>query len=336
MSDILAVISQSGCSLSFFDLSTNSLTGTIPNLLAEPHELCFDSKRNLLYISHTYRHGHFWVHGACSHEISVVDIATKKVVDVIDTRPALCPHGLIMDTDRDILYSSFEEHETGSGGGIIGINLSSRKVVKTINSSTKSHWFVITPDGKKIYTCNKTARFISILDVENEKMVGKIEVPGSEEPSISLDGRYAYFPTPGGDLGAPTENPEVVVIDTETDQIVHKITLDMGPQATHVTSKGEIMVVQFRFEGGLPKEGQLSLYEQGSYKFLGSVDTGVLPLTLKSSPDGKTGFVANMGAGTVSVVDLEKMVVKQTLVVDRVLQAGRKFVQGAHGMAFLF
>lgn len=88
MQGTLAVVSQTGESLSFFDLASGARTHKIESLISEPHELCHDSKRNLLYMSHAYRHGNYWNHGEDSHEISVVDLSTKIVVDIIDTSPA--------------------------------------------------------------------------------------------------------------------------------------------------------------------------------------------------------------------------------------------------------
>jgi DNA-binding beta-propeller fold protein YncE len=198
MSGALAVISQSGSSLSFFSLPSGTLLHKMSNLIPEPHELLHDRPRNLLYCSHAYAHGHFWKHGDNGHQISVIDPVEKSVVDVIDTAPAMGPHGLVLDEANDVLWCSFEENETlpNGTGGLIAIDLQTRKVVKTVPSGTKTHWFVITPDGKKAFTCNKTAEYISVLDLEKCEMVGKIDTPdGTEECSISRDGRLAYVST---------------------------------------------------------------------------------------------------------------------------------------------
>lgn len=343
MSGTLAVVSQSGQTLSFFDITTGERTTHMTNLIAEPHELCFDPKRNLLYVSHTYAHGHFWVHGDCSHEITVIDLAKREIVDSIDISPILAPHGLVLDSQRDILYVSFEEvlNEAGTSGGLIGIDLQSRKVIKRIDSQYKSHWFVMTPDGKKAYTCNKTAPFISVLDLENECMLGKIPVPSCEEPGMSLDGKFAYFPTPGLSMGPTPIDTKIIVIDTTTDDILKSIPLNLGAQCVHVTSSGKIMVGMYRFDANAPseaptaKEGRLALYDPDTYALLGEAEIGLQPLTMRSSQDGRTGFVANIFSGTVTVVDLSSMTVLKTLMVDTKQNPDKKSHMGAHGMAFL-
>lgn len=337
MQGTLAVISQSGESLSFFDLASGERTGCLHNLIAEPHELCFDANRNLLYISHAYRHGHFWDHGDYSHEITVIDCGTKTCVDTIDIFPALGPHGLILDEHRDMLYASVEEMEKGKPGGLIGIDPKTRSITKKIPSESKPHWFVMTPDGRKAYTCNKTQPFISILDLQAESFVGKIPFPSCEEPAMSTDGKHAYFPTPGTTIGPAPANASIQVIDTATDKIITSFRTGLGPQSVHVTPLNTIMVGKYSFdaETWAAQAGRLALYEPDTFKLLGEVAVEKAPLTLRASEDGKTAFVANIFSGTVTVVDLGSMTVVRTLDVDLVRDPAKKFHQGAHGMAVL-
>lgn len=337
----LAVVSQSGQALYFHDISTGQRTGCIKDLTAEPHELCHDTKRNLLYVGHAYRHGHYWNHGDNSHEISIVDVQTRKIVGQIDTHPARAPHGLVIDEPRDILYASVEELPGEGGGGVIGIDVSSRKIVKTVGSKAKTHWFLMTPDGKKAYTCNKTASFISILDLDKQVMTGTIPVDGCEEPCISPDGRYVYFPTPGMKWGSNPPQAAIQVIDTATDTIVKSIEVDAGLLSLHTTSLGSILSSHYHFSpASTPNAPQyqaatLSMFDPHEYTKIGEVEIGILPLTIRSSPDGKTAFVANIVPGTVSVVDLTSMTVVRTIDVDLKPRSDKQGHQGAHGMALI-
>lgn len=348
MNNTLAVISQSGQSLSFFDLTTGARTGYLTDLTAEPHELCYDAMRGLLYVSHAYAHGHYWEHGEYATLVTVVDCEQKRIVDTIDVSPGKGTHGLVIDEKRDILYASVEAglSDPPGSGGIVGIDLKHRKVVKSIGSEWTSHWFVMTPDGKKAYTCNKEADFISIIDLDGEKMIRKIEVPGGcEQPAISKSGRWVYFPTPGppsNDMKM-LSNPAVQVIDTNSDQIVKEIPVDLGISATHVDSEDRVLLGQYRFDTSsgaqkmVPLNGQLSILSSGmeNHRKLGAVEVGKLPLTLLSSSDGKRAFAANIFAGTVTVVDLQLMRVERTIEVDTVRRTDKKYHQGAHGLALV-
>ena len=341
MSGTLAVDSQSGQSLSFFDLSTGERTEYLSDLIAEPHEMCFDQQRNLLYISHTYRHGHFWAHGDYAHEISVIDCTTREIIEIIDVKPALGPHGLALDRQRDILYASVEEVGDQKGGGLIGIDLKTRTTIKSIESRSKPHWFVMTPDGRKAYMSNKTQTWISVLDLIESSFGGKIEVPGCEEPGISPDGKFAYFPTPGVTIGQPPADASIKVVDTATDKIVNSFPTDLGPQGVLVTPLNTIMVGKYQFDPKAPATspkalaGRLALYSADTYVLLGEVETDQAPLTMRCTEDGKTAFVANILVGTVSVVDLTTMKVVRILDVDTKPDPKKNIHLGAHGMAVL-
>jgi len=342
----LAVVSQSGQTLSFFSLSDGSLVHRHTGLLAEPHELAYDAKRQLLYISHTYRHGHFWLHGDYSNEISVFCLAQRQIVDIIDTSPARGPHGLRLLVDRDMLYASVEsglELDGVDSGGVIGIDVATRKVVRQVASGSASHWFVITPDASKAYTVNKTDPFVSVLDMDSSRIVKQIAVLGSEEADISSDGRFIFIPTPSMQVqsGAPLKERGFNIIDTATDEIVKTVWTAHGVLSIHLTARNQIMVGQYRFEADSdavnlkPKTGKLALYEATSFQMLGEVAVGKGPLTLRSSVDGSVGFVANILEGTVSVVDLDAMSVTRTIDVDVARNLNKQFHQGAHGMAVL-
>lgn len=336
----LAVVSQCGETLSFFDLNTGKRTHFIEDMIAEPHELCLDKKRNVLYCTHAYAHGHFWAHGDNGTKISIIDTETRKVTGTIDISPYAGPHGIRLHEPSDTLYLSVEFGFGEEGpGGVIAIDLKTHKVVGGAPAGAKAHWMVITPDASKAYTCNKTAPFVSVIDLKSLKLLKKIEMPaGSEELDVSPDGKFVYVPTPSVSFDKPPEDPTVKVIDTSTNEIVHSIPLELGPGTVHVTSKGQILVGQYRMEKGsetnmLPKPGKMAIFELGTYEKFGEVDVGLYALTVRSTIDGKVAFAANILGGTVDIIDLEKAEVFKTLEVDTVRRADKQGHQGAHGMA---
>ena len=343
----LAVVSQSGESLSFFDLLTGKRTNHLADLTKEPHELQLDPRTNLLYVTHTYEHGMYGNHGEYSHDISVIDCANgQNIIDTIDVSPYKGPHGMALDQTHNILYASVEGGISGSeaGGGIIGIDLKTRKVIKAIGSGHYSHWFVMTLDGKKAYTCNKEADYISVIDLQDEKMVGRIEMEGGcEQPGISKDSRRAFFPNPTLSMKGPATGTYIKVVDTTIDKIVDSIPLDRGALCVHVDAQDRLLVGQYSISFGragerpVPSNGKLLIlasHNQGFSK-LGEVEVGLMSLTIFSSPDGKRAFVSNIFAGTVTVIDMSAMKVERTLEVDTVKREDKYLHQGAHGLALV-
>ena len=341
----LVVVSQSGQTLNFFDLTTGLRSGQAVNMLAEPHELCFDDRNGLLYVSHPYKHGWYSNHGDFVSVISVFDCKTRTVIDSINISPYLGPHYLQIDKERNILYASVEggvAGETPNEGGLVGVDLDSRTVVKRIASGHKSHWFVMTPDGSKAYTCNKEAGYISVINLVAEKLIKKITLPGGcEQPGISRDGSLAFFPSPA--IGQSGHFPCIEVIDTQSDEISSSIPLDTGAITVHVDPFDRLLVGLYRMELNkvtskpAPSYGGLACFQSNgsSYEHMGTTETGLIPLTVLSHPDGKRAFVSNLFDGTLSVVDPTSMNVTKTLQVDTEKRQDKSIHQGAHGLAII-
>ncbi|KAK6367979.1 hypothetical protein LTS17_010132 [Exophiala oligosperma] len=340
MENTLAVLSCTGQSISFFDLTSNTRKGYLGGLPAEPHELCLDKKRNVLYASHTYRDGMYGLYSSYSREISIIDLVTMKFMDIIDVTPAEAPHDFAIDTQHDILWVTVEKISAadGLGGGLIAIDLKTHKVTKRIECLFEVHWFVMTPDGKRAYTCNKTAPFISILDLEEARMIGKIDVPGgTEQPDLSSCGQYLLFPTPSLRFGTLPSDPAVLAIDLTTEHIVKTVPLEKGygPASVHVAPTGVVMVAQYRFDEAkrIPINGKVSVFDAKLETLLGEVESGIMPLTMRASSDGRLGFVAAAKGGTIDVIDLEHVKKLRTIDVDVVAKKENKFQTTAHGMA---
>src|SRR5690349_11394423 len=142
--DVLAVVSQSGPGVSFFDAATYAPLGTV-DVLSQPHELCYDPARRLLYASVTYRSGYYHDNTGRAHELMVIDPDERRVIDTVDLAPECAPHGMVLDPSGDLLWVSVEAygHEEGA---LLALDSASRKVVRRVPVGAPGpHWFVLTP-----------------------------------------------------------------------------------------------------------------------------------------------------------------------------------------------
>jgi len=79
------------------------------------------------------------------------------------------------------------------------------------------------------------------------------------------------------------------------------------------------MVVKYSFDPEAPataprvRAGRSFLYSADMYALLGEAVVELASLTMRSTADGKTAFVANIFRGTVTIVDLTSMMVIRTL-----------------------
>jgi DNA-binding beta-propeller fold protein YncE len=76
--------------------------------------------------------------------------------------------------------------------------------------------------------------------------------------------------------------------------------------------------------------GRLLAIDIDSMTLAGVTEVGTLPLTVRASGDGRTAFVANLGSGTVTVIDLATMSVSGELDNNAAAAYG-----GTHGMCWV-
>ncbi|GAA4659677.1 hypothetical protein [Gordonia humi] len=334
--------------LEFYDTETFEEVARIDDLIAQPHEMAFDHKRRLLYLTHTYRAGGYGEKGQeHAHELSVIDVDARKVVDVIDLRPYYGPHDVEFDVERDLIYTGVERVD--GRNGVVVVDPETRTVVDSIPlEPNNSHWLGLTPDASRLFVAHKEGVQVSVVDLAAREVVGAIPVPhGTEEVDCSPDGRFAYVATPimkvlnNVSQGAMNRLPaaegdpptQLLKIDAATHEIVGSIDFEGIVCAVRVAPDGSVMVSEMLFPepdeedpGEVP--GQVHLIDADTMTRRFQVQAGELPFTIRFSPDGATAYVANLKSGTVTVVDVPARAVVHTIE----QHVGAK-MGGSHGMA---
>ncbi|MFI9048148.1 YncE family protein [Streptomyces sp. NPDC053427] len=334
--DVLAVVSQSGPSVSFFDAVSDQHLGSLETL-AEPHELCFDPTQRLLWCTTTYRSGFYHANGGRRTELTVIDPDTRRIVEVVDLAPEHAPHGLALDAARGRLYVTVEG-SADRPGGVVVIDTRTRRPLGRIDTDAPgSHWVALDTAGRTGYVANKEAPFVSVLDLERGSLTAKVEVPGSEGLAVAADGSQAFVASPyrGSFSAAEGPAPGIKVIDTRTASVVDTLPLENAAMPMHLTSTGKLLAGEVRAEydpvsrTSRMAAGRLTVFSADTRKQVGQVEVGLCPLTITSSPDGRIAYVACYASSTVEVVDLETL---QSL--TRLDHAGFG-ESGAHGLAYL-
>ncbi|MFG3253946.1 YncE family protein [Streptomyces sp. NPDC048172] len=338
--DVLAVVSQSGPTVAFFDAASDAHLGSV-EVTAEPHELCFDPTDRLLWCTSAYSSGYYHANSGRRTELTVIDPDTRRVVEVIDLAPEHGPHGLALDAARRRLYVSVEGGDDRPGGVVV-IDTASRRALGRIDTDAPGpHWFAIDAAGRTGCAANKEAPFVTLVDLERGVLTAKVEVPGSEGLALAPDGTRAYVASPyAGSFAANGRSAAtgIRVIDTRTASVVDTLATDDLVMPVHLTSTGALLVGEVRQDAdpdsrlGRPAPGRLTLFSSGTHERLGGLDVGSLPLTLASSPDGRIGYVSCVASSTVHVVDLSDPTAPRDLAR---LDVARRGDPGAHGLAYV-
>jgi DNA-binding beta-propeller fold protein YncE len=350
----LLVSSSTAKNLDFFDAATGERLGTITDLIAEPHEIAYDEGRRRAYIAHTYRHGVYDQDVPKAHEISVVDVDGHRVESVIDTAPYYGPHDVEYDPELDLVITGVEDVE--GRRGVLLIDASTHEIVANVPTDARNcHWLALIP-GRKVFVTHKEAPVISVVDLVERRLTGTIEVPGgAEEIDAAPEGDFVYAVTPrmrvdvdsGGsghffrpERTAEDPVPRVVKIDTRTDAIVDEIEFDDYQIGVRAGTGGAVFATCMNNMerpaadvdlATVPRnDGVLNVVDGSDMSLRGTVPVDALPMTIRVSPDSATAWVANLGSGRVTVVDVDGL----RRVDDLDNNAGGAY-GGTHGMVFI-
>lgn len=349
-SGLLLVASQMGQKLDFFDVPSLDLLASIDDLIAQPHEMAYDPARRLAYLTHTYREGAYGENKPKGHELSVIDVDRREVVDVIDISPYGGPHDVEFDPAADMIYTGVERDADGRNG-LVAVDAKTREVAWNLPlAADNAHWITLSPDGSRCYASHKEAERISVIDLRERVELDPIPSPGgTEEIDVSPDGRFLFAAAPVMSITidvshgrlikkappAGTPSPRLLKIDTDTGEVVGTTGgFTERVSAIRVGPTGVVLVSEMHFPepdaaGDTVVPGLVHAIDGETMERLGTAVTEELPFTIRLSPDGGTAFVANLKTGTVSVLDVERVEITKTL--DNNPGAG---FGGTHGMAF--
>jgi len=157
-----------------------------------------------------------------------------------------------------------------------------------------------------LLVANQGDRDLSLIDPAAGKQVATVPVEGvtGHEVAASPDGSTAYVPIYGDSgVGKPgTDGSEIAVIDIASRKLIHKIDFGHGVRphcAIYDRNSGMLYVTT-------ELDKSISIIDPRSLKIVGSVPTGQEQShMLALSRDGSHGYTANVGPGTVSVLDMK-------------------------------
>lgn len=174
-----------------------------------------------------------------------------------------------------------------------------------LGSTSFLAWSAGSANGT-LLVANKGNQALGLIDPVAGKQVAMVPEDGvtGHEVIASPDGKVAYVPIYGDSgVGKPgSDGRKMVVIDLASQKIVGSVDFGKGirPHCPIVNAKNGLLYVTTELDN------TVSIIDRKTLKIIGTIPTGQAEShMLAVTRDGRRGYTANVGPGTVSVLDME-------------------------------
>ncbi len=171
-----------------------------------------------------------------SDSISVISVPQLQVIETIEFPEGDAPFMLTVSHDgRYVFVENYGKRSDGTdlGGGKSEsiIDVSTNKIIKTVDLGGRPSVSEPTPDGKFAYIGVQDTGSVAVLDITKLEIVKHIPVgKGPKGLLVSADGKYVYVPN--------SKEDTLSIIEIATNEVVKTLIVGMGPIAvTQVKSE---------------------------------------------------------------------------------------------------
>ncbi len=292
---LLVATNQGGRDLSIIDPVTAKQIAAVPEDGVTGHEVATSPDGRLAYVP-IYGSSGVGQPGTDGHDMVVIDIASRKVIDRVDFGHGVRPHCPVYDRASGLLYVTTELDNT-----VTAIDPKTLKIVGAIPTGQKeSHMLVLSRNGRLGYTANVGAGTVSVLDMKGHKTVAVIPISKvTQRIAISNDDKMVFT--------SDQTKPQLAVIDTATNKVKTWVPLpDLG-YGTSPTPDGRFLLVT------LPHANKVAVVDLASLTVVRTVDVPTGPVKVLARPDGKIAYVSCSAAKQIAAIDLSQWTVQSKI-----------------------
>jgi YVTN family beta-propeller protein len=293
----------------------------------------------------------FVVNGG-SNSLTAILVGTNAVAGTISLKNAPYPHHVSLSPDNALLALAVPgmDFSGGHGGGghamagtVLTLDATTGETKASRRFDYPNHNAAFSPDGKEIWTSQMaTQGKVLVLDAATLATKQTLDVGDSPaEVTFTVDGKYAFVANGksasvsvfdasaktlvktiavGTDpVGAWPGKDTLMYVDNESAQtitaihggaleVVRTYVLGFSPGMAATAPNGDLWVTD-------ADNGKVVIFPAGTGIKSGEVAAGAGAHGIAFSRDGKTAYISNQAAGTVSVIDVGTLSVKGTLAV---------------------
>jgi YVTN family beta-propeller protein len=304
----LLVVNQGDATLSIIDPTTGKQTAVIAENTpgVHGHEVIASADGRTAWMP-IYGSTGVGRPGIDGHEMLMIDLPSRKVVEHVDFGHSVRPHMPLLDPATGNLYVTTELDKA-----VTVVDPKTRKIVGTVpTGAEQSHMLILSHDGKRGYTANVGSGTVSVLDMAGRKTIAVIPISRNvQRIAISNDDKWVFT--------SDQTKPELVVIDTATNAVKTRIALPARGYGAAPTKDGRYLLV------AMQRPNQVAVIDLGTMAVAQTIDVPPVPQEVLMAPDGKTAYVSCNTSGQVAEIDTASWQVR------RLIDAGK----GADGLAW--
>jgi DNA-binding beta-propeller fold protein YncE len=283
----LLVAEKGQQSLAIVDPVSGKVLASVPDGGVTGHEVIASADGRLAFVP-IYGNSGVGKPGTDGRTLTVIDIATQKVVNLVDFGHGVRPHCPLIGPKDGLLYVTTELNQT--------VTLIDPKTLKIVGylptGQPESHMLALSHDGRRGYTANVGPGTVSVLDIQARKVLKIIPVSANTQRiSISPDDRWVFT--------ADQTKPELVMIDTSTNTVAWRRPLEGIAYGTAPTPDGRFLLIT------LPDQDKIGVFDVKSMQVVRSVAVGKYPQEVIVRPDGKAAYVSCEKSNQVAEINLE-------------------------------
>jgi len=295
----LIVLNKSAHTASVVDVASGEIVADIPTGVG-PHEVAIHPVQALAVVAD------YGDQRTVGQTLTVIDLASLKVVRTIDLGTAIRPHGLAFEPDGEHLWVSAETQRQ-----LWRVNFESGKAVAKVDSQANATHMVAYGASGQAFSANIADGSTSVVVADGEggyKLQAEVKTgAGAEGVCVTPNGKHAWFSNRAADT--------VSVVDTETLEVVHEFECKGFPIRAMAAPDGRTVVVSSAmaskitvFDAQRPSSlAAITMPFQSSddqEAILGGMNGSTAPIGMTYHPNSKLVFVANATVNRVAVVDL--------------------------------
>lgn len=309
--ETLVVLNKAEATASLIDLDSGDVVATLPTG-AGPHEAATSPDGTRVLATN------YGTRDEPGDSLTLIDVATAKVIGTIEIAPYHRPHGVQWLADGHHAVVTAESNKA-----LLVIDVDAGQVVAAIDTDQEiSHMVAVTPDGTRAFVANIGSGSVTAIDLSKRNRIASIETgEGAEGIDVTPDGRQVWVTNRQAD--------SISVIDAATLEIRRTIPAAEFPIRATITPDGRYVVVSNA------RSADVAVYDAASGTELhrislqkGDVDVegklfgaqfgdSSIPIGVVVSPGSERAWVALAGSDLVAELDTDDWSVARILVAGR-------------------